>query len=156
MVFGNVNKLNLLPYIFTNFSNWIMQARVVAEQYPTELGRHEINDQGVFVMLAEAMTEPRENRQSEIHKEYIDIQIILEGEETIGYSNNITDEALALTVLENDVMFFEQVEHEQFVHLKAGDFAVFYPNQAHRPLCATNQPQQVRKAIVKIPVSALD
>ncbi len=156
MLFGNVNKLNLLPYVSTDFSNWIIQAIKVAEQRPAELGRHDMNEQGVFVMLAEAMTEPTELRLSEIHKEYIDIQIILEGEETIGYSNHITDEALALTALQNDVMFFEHVEHEQFVHLKAGDFAVFYPDQAHRPLCATNQPLQVRKAIVKVPVSALE
>ncbi|MEZ8991212.1 YhcH/YjgK/YiaL family protein [Vibrio breoganii] len=155
MLFGNVNKLGLLPYVSTNFSNWITQAVEVAEIHRSELGRHNVDDTGVFVMLAEAITEAKQNRLSEIHKEFIDIQIILEGEETIGYSNHISNEAKAKDKLENDVMFFEHVENEQFVHLKEGDFAVFYPNQAHRPLCATNDPMAVRKAIVKVPISAL-
>ncbi|MCW8345887.1 YhcH/YjgK/YiaL family protein [Vibrio sp. ZSDZ65] len=154
MLFGNVNKLDLIPYVSNKLPSWIAQAIAIANSDQIQLGRHEIDDE-VFVMLAEATTEPKEIRKSEIHKMYIDIQIMIDGEETIGYSNHITDEAKATDTLENDVMFFADVVGEQYVTLKKGDFAVFFPNQAHRPLCAVNKPIPVRKAIVKIPVSSL-
>ncbi len=155
MLFGNVEKLDLVSYISNDFKQWINQAIDIAKSNGVELGRHELNNEGVFFMLAEANTEEFSFRKSEIHKKYIDIQILLEGEETIGYSNDISEEAKLTTELENDVMFFSEVENEQYVHLKSGDFAVFYPEQAHRPLCATNEPMHVRKAIVKVPLSAL-
>lgn len=154
MLFGNVNQLDLVPYISERFVNLINKAVELSKH--SELGKYDIGDDGVFVMLVEAETELREFRKSEIHKKYIDIQILLSGEESFGYSNNISEEALNLVELENDVMFFDDIENEQFIQLKMNDFAIFYPNQAHRPLCASNdKPIAVKKAIIKIPVSVL-
>lgn len=149
MLFGNVNQLELVPYIKPEFHQWIRSAIELGSHMPT--GKYDIGDEGVFVVLADATTEPQSERNAEIHKNYIDIQILLKGEETIGYSNHLDEESLKLDSLENDVAFFKDTEYEQFVNLREGDFAVFYPNQVHRPLCATNSPGPVLKAIVKIP-----
>lgn len=154
MLFGNVNKLDLVPYISEEFIKLINEAVILSEN--NDVGKYVIGDDGVFVMLVDAETELREKRKSEIHKNYIDIQILLSGEETFGYSNDILDEAFNLVELENDVMFFDDVENEQFVSLQKNDFAIFYPCQAHRPLCATgDKPVKVKKAILKIPTSLL-
>ena len=154
MLFGNVKQLDLVPYMSEKFVTWINEAMLLSEN--NEPGKYMIGDDGVFVNLVECETEPRAQRQSEIHKKYIDIQILLSGEETFGYSNAISDEARNLIELENDVMFFERVDKEQFITLQSGDFAIFYPNQAHRPLCAGNdKPMAIKKAILKIPTSVL-
>ncbi|WED26307.1 YhcH/YjgK/YiaL family protein [Vibrio sp. DW001] len=154
MLFGNVKKLDLVPYMSEKFVNWINEAIALSEN--NDLGKYMIGDDGVFVMLVDGETEPRALRKSEIHKQYIDIQILLSGEEVYGYSNTISEEALKLVELENDVMFFDNVENEQFIKLQDGDFVIFYPNQAHRPLCASNdKPMVIKKAILKIPSSVL-
>ncbi|MFC1234724.1 YhcH/YjgK/YiaL family protein [Vibrio sp. F74] len=154
MLFGNVKKLDLVPYMSEKFVNWINEAIALSEN--NDLGKYMIGDDGVFVMLVDGETEPRALRKSEIHKQYIDIQILLSGEEVYGYSNIISEEALKLVELENDVMFFDNVENEQFIKLQDGDFVIFYPNQAHRPLCASNdKPMAIKKAILKIPSSVL-
>lgn len=154
MLFGNVKKLDLVPYMSEKFVNWINEAIALSEN--NDLGKYMIGDDGVFVMLVDGETEPRALRKSEIHKQYIDIQILLSGEEVYGYSNTISEEALKLVELENDVMFFDDVENEQFIKLQDGDFVIFYPNQAHRPLCAGgDKPMAIKKAILKIPSSVL-
>lgn len=155
MLFGNVQQLELIPYVTDKFIMWINEAVELANNENNELGKYTINSDGVFVVLAEGETEPRSDRKSEIHKEYIDIQIVISGKETIGYSNTISEDVRELEALENDAMFFSDVDNEQFINLNSGDFVVFYPNQPHRPLCATSEPMKVKKAIVKIPVSAL-
>ncbi len=154
MLFGNVKKLDLVPYISEKFVNWINKAIALSDN--NDLGKYMIGDDGVFVMFVDTETEPRALRKSEIHKNYIDIQILLNGEEEFGYSNTISEDALNLLELENDVMFLDDVDNEQFIKLQKGDFVIFYPNQAHRPLCASNgKPVAIKKAILKIPSSAL-
>ncbi|WP_221074699.1 YhcH/YjgK/YiaL family protein [Agarivorans aestuarii] len=153
MLFGNVNKLSLVKYVNPSFVTWIDEAMALAAE--KEDGRYELSGDGVFVLLMSPGTEEFAKRKAEIHKQHLDIQILLDGEEQIGYTHELAEEALALTELENDVAFFEQASNEQMVKLGKGDFAVFYPDEVHRPLCAVAEPRQVRKAVVKIPVSAL-
>ena len=39
--------------------------------------------------------------------------------------------------------------------MQTGDFVVYYPGELHNPLCAVGEPANVRKAVVKMNVSAL-
>ncbi|EJR0962160.1 YhcH/YjgK/YiaL family protein [Vibrio parahaemolyticus] len=151
MLFGNIHRLELVGYIHPTMKALIREAWVLANDESIEDGKYELSHQGAFVVLVSANTEPLESRKAEYHKEYIDVQIVKSGEEKLGYSNHLSEDKLALVRLNNDVDFLRDVEQEQFVSLRAGDFAVFYPNQVHRPLCAVEEPCKVTKAIIKIP-----
>lgn len=95
-------------------------------------------------------TEYVESRKTEIHRDYLDIQIVLEGEETFGYSIETPQALLDKPDYENDVLLFNEVSNESFISLKGGDFIIFYPGESHRPQCATREPMTVRKAVVKV------
>lgn len=155
MLFGNVEKLELVDYIHPTMKALIQEAWAIAHDEAKQDGKHELSYPGSFVVLATAETERTEARKAEYHKDYIDVQILKAGAEKLGYSNRLSQESLELTALENDVAFLTDVEDEQFVSLGKGDFAVFYPNQVHRPLCAVDMPSEVNKAIVKIPHTLL-
>ena len=49
---------------------------------------------------------------------------------------------------EKDVMFLD-AEGEEFL-VKAGYFAVFPPEDAHRPGMCAHKPEPIRKAVVKV------
>ncbi|WED24602.1 YhcH/YjgK/YiaL family protein [Vibrio sp. JC009] len=149
MLFGNINQLDLLPYTYTRLRSCIDEAMAIARE--NEDGNYPLSDSRIFVVLASAQTEPVGQRAAEIHKKYIDVQILLEGEEQLGYSNQLDEETRKIEVLPDDLLFVDEVTHENFVTLTPGDFALFYPNQIHRPLCASGEPGAVRKAIIKIP-----
>ncbi|WP_354623092.1 YhcH/YjgK/YiaL family protein [Psychromonas sp. MME2] len=154
MLFGNVQKLSMLSYASNELVALIKEALALVEGKSD--GKYPLSAANAFVIVAHGETELREQRRSEIHKAYIDVQVVLQGSEAIGYSYSLDENSAALTSLENDVTFFDDVENEQFVNLYAGDFAIFYPNQLHRPLCAIDKPEKVKKAIIKIPKVLFD
>lgn len=86
----------------------------------------------------------------ECHKKYIDIQIIINGIEKIGICNksecieNPYDEERDLQKLEGEV---------DFITLKQGYFAIFFPQDGHMPqVNHSNTSQLVKKIVFKIPV----
>lgn len=154
MLFGNINKPEVLAYCHADLIKWIETAWHIAKNF--EEGNFDINQKGVFVTLTQTQTEPRQKRRAEVHKEYLDVHFILEGKETIGYALNLDPELMACDTLENDIAFIDEVDDEQFVHLQqAGDFVVLHPNEIHTPLCAVDSPQTIKKAILKIPAKLL-
>ncbi|WP_165312742.1 YhcH/YjgK/YiaL family protein [Vibrio ziniensis] len=118
---------------------------------PLENGRHEIEGANAYFMLVNDHTQLLEQRKSECHSRYLDVQILLEGNESFGYSltpyKGLDEDMLA----EKDLAFSEQMDVEHFAKLTAGEFIVFYPGQPHRPLVAVDdKPMPVRKVVIKV------
>ncbi|MDG2915857.1 YhcH/YjgK/YiaL family protein [Bisgaard Taxon 10/6] len=103
-----------------------------------------------FCNVGDSQTSPAETRHTEFHKNYLDIQLILEGEEIINYSltNAIGQSAVEkkpdLYILNNPVL-------TNGILLRAGDFVTFYPGEPHQALCMVKAPATVRKAVFKVP-----
>ncbi len=116
-----------------------------------EVGYYQLPYDESFYLIVDDKTDLRENRRPEIHHKYLDVQLLLEGEETFGYSEypllSIEDDYLA----EKDIAFSYDVKDEQFTTLTAGEFIIFKPKQPHRPLVAVaNKPAAVKKLIIKV------
>ena len=123
----------------------------------TPNGRYEINDK-IY-----ANVDTYENRKSlieaslEAHKKYIDVQIVLSGEERIDYTS--TD---GLEILEHynhlkDIEFYKRPKTEiSSLFLNGRNFAVFFPQGAHAPQITTLALQNnVKKVVIKIAVEYL-
>ncbi|WP_094751336.1 YhcH/YjgK/YiaL family protein [Psychromonas sp. CD1] len=151
MLFGNVEQLNLCLYTHKNIRVWIKKALDIAKK--NQDGKYLIGDDGVFVVLASSITEPELDRKAEFHRVYIDIHIILQGHERLGYSNELSVKDMEKSNTDNDLYFVDKVANENFVNLSCGDYVLFYPGQIHRPLCAVKDAGSIRKAIIKIPVT---
>lgn len=111
-----------------------------------ECGKHQLRGDEIFFNLQEYETKP--TQKLEAHKKYIDIQVIAVGEEYMGYTN-INNTTLSEEYDEQkDVMFL----NGEVDKLKADNktFLIFYPEDAHMPALAVNEPKWVKKAIFKI------
>jgi YhcH/YjgK/YiaL family protein len=53
-----------------------------------------------------------------------------------------------------DVLFYAGYEKHSTLRVNAGEVAVFFPVDGHRPLVAPAAPALVRKVVVKVPVAA--
>jgi YhcH/YjgK/YiaL family protein len=53
-----------------------------------------------------------------------------------------------------DVLFYEGFARHTTLRVAAGEVAVFFPVDGHRPLVAAGAPMLVRKVVVKVPVAA--
>lgn len=94
-----------------------------------------------------------EEKPAEAHRKFIDLQYILYGEEKIGYADYRSPKMLLKEYDEgSDAEFFKRIEDESFFVLKKGMYAVFFPEDVHRPGVANKEVRGVRKIIFKIPV----
>ncbi len=114
-----------------------------------ECGKYELED-GAYFGVDEYFT--KEFGLPEVHRKFIDLQYILEGEEII-YVANIDDCSDSQGYnCEKDIEFFKKSSNSKELVMKKGDWAVFYPDDAHTPQIILNSSSKVKKIVVKIPV----
>lgn len=113
-----------------------------------EPGKYEIAEKHVFALVSEYQSKAHQDCRPEAHRIYADIQYIVSGREIIGFAtlNNqmVTDEYHT----EKDITFFSG-ETTPLI-LEAGMFAVFFPQDIHRPCMQLDGPGQVKKVVVKV------
>jgi len=111
-------------------------------------GKHAIDGDNVFMILSEYTTKLLSDARWEAHRVYADIQLLLAGEEKIGYAPL---EAMKITEEynpEKDILFLSG--DGDYTTIKPGVFAVFFPHDAHQPCVATGSTQGVKKLVVKV------
>ena len=111
------------------------------------VGRYEIDGDTVFALVQAYETHLPEECRWEAHYTYTDIQYVVEGSERMGWK---TLDGVVKTEdrPEDDVYFFES-DGDHFV-LHTGQFAVFTPQDAHRPGVAVDGPAPIKKIVVKV------
>lgn len=115
---------------------------------PKPVGKYELLGDALFAMVQEY--DSKADGKMEVHNEYIDLQFVAEGEEKILWAER---EGLdVLTPFEDgvDAAFLSDGDRPAALHLRAGDFAIFYPSDAHKPGLAVNASAPVKKIVVKI------
>ena len=116
----------------------------------TPTGHYEIEN-GVYANIDEYSPKQFENCKFEAHKKYIDIQMILSGEENLEYTNADGLEVAEEYDENRDVMFFKNTKNDtDIVNLTPYKFAFIYPHEAHKPQIKTTS-DYVKKVVVKIP-----
>jgi YhcH/YjgK/YiaL family protein len=116
-------------------------------------GRQEIFADRMFSLPQTYQTVPASEKQFEAHRRYIDIQYILSGEEMIEHAHVGLLRPASEFDVEKDVRFFNDPTTSSPIVLRAGDFAVFFPHDAHKPCLSVSKPVTVRKVVVKVAVS---
>jgi YhcH/YjgK/YiaL family protein len=113
-------------------------------------GRYPIVDKQLFVIVESVPGRAREAAKLECHRRYIDIQLMLEGDEEMGWK------ALADCVQpvsdyseEKDIRFFHDAA-ASWIATPPGTFCIFFPEDAHAPLVSSGS---IRKAIFKVAVN---
>ncbi len=117
-------------------------------------GRYTLEGEVLYANLDEAQTEPARTRRFESHAQYIDLQLSLAGGELIEWAPAGTLPVAVDFEPGGDIAFHvEPIVAPASIRLLPGSFALFFPGEAHRPLCALEcGPRPVRKVVVKLKV----
>ncbi len=109
-------------------------------------------DENNFALEQVYNSKKREQCFFESHKEYIDVQFILDGEEIIEVSN--TDDLVEnFSYDENmDLIKYNDTKNSSIIKLQKGDIAIFYPNDGHMPCIKLRESIKVVKTVVKVRV----
>ncbi len=129
--------------------NLVEAVRFGMEHKDSEVGRYEMGDTGCFVLVQELETKPASEKLIELHKNYLDVHIVLSGEEVLEYEDiaklTAADEYNAL----KDIQFLNG--DGQAVLIKPEMFCVVFPHDGHKPGCCKDAPSKLRKLVVKVP-----
>jgi biofilm protein TabA len=112
-------------------------------------GRYDIDGDTIFAIVAKDQGREKDEAQLEIHNKYIDIQMILEGVDEMGWkARSACAEMVDEYDAENDIQFIADLP-TAWAATTPEHFAIFFPEDAHLPLIAKGI---IHKVIVKIAV----
>lgn len=113
-------------------------------------GRYDAGLHGVYATVSRQCARHAGEGRLEAHRRHADIQVLLGGRESIGWS------PLDMTALPDtawdpvaDVQFFAGAP-QFWLHLRPGQFALFLPSDLHLPLVGEDL---IHKVVVKVPLT---
>jgi len=112
-------------------------------------GRIDIEGDAIYALVQKYRTEERSTRSYETHRRYADIQLIAKGRETIVYRQAAGLSALSSYDEARDFAAW-RLDGGIDLLLEEGEFAVFFPQDAHAPKVAPAAPAEVVKIVVKV------
>lgn len=112
-------------------------------------GRHTLVEGRLVVILERAEGRGMAGARLEAHRKMIDIQLVLSGAERIGWRPQPECPGVAEAYSDERDIEFYQDQPTTFLELRPGDFAIFFPSDAHAPLAGSGP---LRKAIAKVAV----
>lgn len=118
-------------------------------------GRYALQGDTIFMNVMQFVTQQPEQKKAELHEQYIDIQVLLVGEERILFG--MTDSARQCDEMhvEDDYQLCSEIADEQAIVLKPGRFAIFMPGEPHKPGCVVQAPMDIKKVVIKVRASLL-
>ncbi len=120
--------------------------------YALAPGRYDIVGDELFAIVEHVEGRTRELARLECHRKYIDIQLVLEGDEAMGWKP-LADchNPVGAFSMEKDIQFFIDAP-ASWVPVPPDHFCIFFPEDAHAPLVGSGQ---VRKVIFKVAMESV-
>lgn len=113
-------------------------------------GRNDV-DKDTYVLLSHPTTRNTGGEKYEAHRNYIDVQYLLSGEEYIYFDQieNLIEDTPYNP--EKDCILFTG-PRKGLIQMLPGTFAIFFPNDAHMPLVSQGKEFKLTKLVVKVRV----
>lgn len=152
MIFDNIKNASLYYNINENFKkgfDFILSNDLKS----MPCGKYEINNE-IYANIQEIETKLPHLAKFEAHREYIDIQYVISGNERMDFAplSNFTQDIPYDN--KKDVEFLQLKENAlcpNVINVAEGDFAVFFPQDVHAPMLSCSDGcEKIKKVIVKI------
>lgn len=153
MITGNISQLDksrveLPPVIFQVLS--VIEG-LDFTTHPD--GQKEFN--GMLFKTFTASTDLPENRTPETHKNFIDVQFVISGDEEVEFSHLGAAQPEVEKPDDDNYFYHRPSLSLNEMRLRDGDFVVFFPWDIHSPLCHKTDKNNVRKIVAKVPLTSL-
>lgn len=113
------------------------------------LGRIEVEGDALFINNSNPECVKTEKQVLEVHRKYIDIHMLLEGEETVGWKplSDCRNEIKSYNEDEDCALYDEQAA--TYFKMQPGQILIVWPEDAHAPVIGEGK---IRKLIIKVKI----
>ena len=148
MIFDNIRSIRQYEGLGSNFQKAV-QFLEALDLSRISQGDFEIDGRKVYAFANWLTLKKPEEVFYEAHRKYADIQLVLQNSEVI-YTAQTPDLTMTGEFDEQkDIGFYSDGKHSTRLTLFPGDFAVFFPEDAHKPCCLAEDPSSF-KLVVKV------
>ena len=146
MIYGNIayadryaSLQHLLPQLFAYVKSH--------DLLHTPMGKIVLDGDKLFINNVNPECLSEEKQVLEVHRRYIDVHILLEGKERVGWRNTDDCKELAHPYDEGGdfATFFDKPT--TYIDMMPNDFLIVFPEDAHAPIIGSGK---IRKAIAKV------
>ena len=147
MIFGNLKNISEYAFLGQQLQKCFAYVKE-NDILSYETGSYPIEGEKLFVNVVEYTTTEKENRFWEAHRKYLDVHVMLSGQQQIdlNFIANMTQKEFEA---ENDFLPLEG-EANSHVVLTKDDFLICYPNDGHMTAIKVKEPVTIKKAIFKV------
>jgi biofilm protein TabA len=112
-------------------------------------GKHTVQGEDLFAIVEHCAGRTRAEAKLESHRRYIDIQLVLEGVDEMGWRPLAQcEKPVGAFDVARDIIFYDDAP-SSWIATPAGSFCIFFPDDAHAPLVSSGM---IRKLVMKIAV----
>lgn len=146
MIYDKIENLGFWAERLPSFEKALLACKELAET-PFSIGKTVLDGDALFANSMEYETKDRKDASFENHHVYIDVQMMLSGEEEIDVL--LRDDApKAEYSSEKDIEFLDFDESYTTVTLHKGEFVMLSPGEWHRPSLSVGENAAACKKIV--------
>ncbi len=121
---------------------------------PPKDGEYEIAGHDLRAIVQTIDLKPRSERVFEAHQREIDLHCCFTGSEIIEWAPVDTLKARTEYDAEKDFTLYDSPDAAAAIHMKPGDFAIFFPEDGHMPGIIADR-GHTRKVVLKINIDLL-
>ena len=143
MLLDSINRLHLYADRIPHLAQALARLDEVKDAEP---GRYEFD--GGFILIQAGVCKPLETNEFEVHRKYVDVQCLFDGEEWIEWAD--------LTGLERQDDYNETKDkgvplgYGSAMMLRPGMAVLFWPNDAHKAGKCPGGGKEYKKAVLKL------
>lgn len=145
MILDYTNRVNHYGAILPLFQEAMAFAQTLID---APVGRYDQGD--CFFLVQEFQTALASDKDFELHRNYADVHVVLEGREQLGYQDIDFLSPKKDYNAKHDIQMLSG--QGQDVVIEPGMFCLVLPHDGHKPGCCVDAPAALRKIVVKIPV----
>jgi biofilm protein TabA len=117
-------------------------------------GEMEIEGRQLFVRIMSYVPKPALENRFETHRNYADVQYLVSGTEIMQTARKKDLISVSEYDPKGDYQFFKASGAVSDFVIQAGEFGVFFPQEAHRPSCAyPGHMSPVKKLVFKVKIN---
>lgn len=151
MIYGYIKDLGTYKGMSKNLDiaiDYILDKKYLNNHF----GKNEIlGDKVYFNCPEKPCTKVTETAELEAHKKYIDIHVVISGEEVIAYSDLENCELTKPYDEEGDYYLLKAKYENKFL-MNSEKFLIFFADEPHLAMLAKDEPQEIKKVIFKVAV----
>lgn len=130
-----------------NAANYLSQLNEEA----LSIGRHIVND-GFYYNVIEYQTSGEKDKPFESHRKYVDIQLLLDGEEIMQTTDISRLEVADEYDDEKDFVLYKAIDYVASTILRPDSIMILYPRDAHRSMSLYGVAKNIKKIVGKVKI----